>query len=420
MDERQVFRDLLGLTRPWYVSRVVIDAEKHRVDVWIEHEGGVVFACPDCGDLCPVYDHAPERVLRHLNAFEHETFLHVRIPRVRCGEHGVSLTISDFGENNSAMTYALESHVINVARECSIEGVSRLCGVSWASGWGVVERAVCRGRGRKPYRLPPRIGVDEKSIARGHKYESLVYDLDAGTVEYVCDNRRQESLESYYQMFTNEELASVKVVAMDMWDPFIAATRAYVPQAHGKIVFDRYHVMRFAVEAVDKVRKQEYAVLRQQGDERLKGTKYLWLWSPENMPEYRKEEFEKLRDKDLKVCRAWAIKENLRHLWDYRYEKCMRGYFDKWYWWASHSRLAPMRTAAATLKRHIDNIVTYAKHRITNALGESLNAKIEKAKRMACGFRNREHYKTSIYFHCGGLDLYPRPASPQALRWATA
>jgi transposase len=420
MDEKQVFKSLLGLTRPWFVSEVEIAAEKQRVDVWIEHEKGILFACPVCGNHCSVYDHAPERVLRHLNAFEHETFLHFRLPRVSCKEHGVSLILSDFGENNSGMTYSFESHLIDMAQECSIEGVGRLFNVSWTSGWNVVERAVARGRNRKPFRLPERIGVDEKSIAKGQKYESLVYDLDGGTVEYVCDDRKQESLESYYKMFTPEELATVRVITMDMWDPFIAATRAHVPHAEKKIVFDRFHAMRYAVNAVDEVRKQEHSTLRKSGDDTLKGTKYLWLWSEENLPEYRQEEFEELRNKDLKVCRAWAIKESLRHLWDYRYEKCMRDYFDKWYWWARHSRLEPIKRAAATLKNHIDNIVTYAKHRITNALGESVNAKIEKAKRMACGFRNREHYKTAIYFHCGGLDLHPRPPQNAALRWANA
>jgi len=420
MDEKQVFRSLLGLPRPWVVSRVEMNPEEHRVDVWIEHERNILFACPECGVHCPVYDHAPERVLRHLNAFEHETFLHVRIPRVTCKEHGVKKTISDFGENNSDMTYALESRLIDIAQECNIEGTGRLYNVSWTSGWNVVERAVQRGRQRKPFALPQRMGVDEKSIAKGQKYETVVYDLDNGTVEYVVDERKQESLESYYRLFTPEQLGGVKVVTMDMWDPFIAATRAYVPDADRKIVFDRYHVMRYVVDAVDKVRKQEHAMLRKGGDETLKGTKYLWLWSQENMPEYRKGEFENLKSKDLKVCRAWAIKENLRHMWDYRYEKCMRDYFDKWYYWATHSRLAPVKKAAATVKNHIDNIVTYAKHRITNALGESVNAKIEKAKRMACGFRNREHYKTAIYFHCGGLDLYPRPKTQASLRWAYA
>jgi len=315
------------------------------------------------------------------------------------------------------MTYAFESFVIQVAQECSIEATARLCGLTWDRSWNALERAVNRGRARKPHRVPVRIGVDEKSIARGHRYESLVYDLDCGTVEYVCDDRGQQSLESYYQQFTREELAKVEAVAMDMWDPYIAATKAHVPEADKKIVFDRFHVMRHVVEAVDKVRKSEHKQLSELGEQVLKGTKYLWLWSQENIPQWRQEEFDALRSKDLRVCRAWAIKENLRHLWDYRYEAPMRKYFKRWYFWATHSRLEPIKKAAKTLKSHVNNIVTYARHQITNALGESINAKIEKVKRLACGFRNRSHYRTAIYFHCGGLDLFPRPPAIPSLNF---
>jgi transposase len=106
-------------------------------------------------------------------------------------------------------------------------------------------------------------------------------------------------------------------------------------------------------------------------------------------------------------------------LWDYRYEAHMRNYFKRWYFWATHSRLAPIKKAAKTLKAHVDNIVTYARHRITNALGEAINAKIEKIKRMACGFRNRAHYRTAIYFHCGGLNLFPSPPTLPALSFKT-
>jgi transposase len=120
----------------------------------------------------------------------------------------------------------------------------------------------------------------------------------------------------------------------------------------------------------------------------------------------RIQEFEDLQSQDLKVSRAWAIKENLRNLWSYKSVAWMRKYFEKWYYWATHSRLTPIKKAAKTLNNHIDNIVTYAKHKITNALGEGINAKIEKVKRLACGYRNQEHYRHAIYFHCGGLELY--------------
>jgi len=408
MKETAFFAQVLGITRPWFISEVVLDKEAQRVDIYVEHSSGFTFPCPECQKLCSVYDHMKEREFRHLNMFQVATFIHVRLPRIKCPEHGVKQIVSGLGEDSSSMTYEFESFVIDLQRECSIESVCRLLDMNWHTCWEVMERSVERGQARKPHRIPERIGVDEKSFSRGHRYETLVYDLDSATVEYVADKRDQGSLESYYRQFSLEERQRVQSVAMDMWDPYIAATRAYIPEAEKKITFDRYHVMRLVVDAVDKVRKQEHRVLMEQGNSVLKGTKYLWLWNEENIPEYRREEFESLRSMDLKVCRARAIKDNLRHLWEYRREGWMRRYFSRWYFWATHSRLTPIIKAAKSLKRHVDNIVTYARHRITNALGESLNSKIEKVKRLACGYRNRAHYKTAIYFHCGGLDLYPR------------
>jgi transposase len=420
MDDKAFFTKILGIHLPWFVKEVVVNDKEQRVDIYIDHEREIQVRCPECDRFYAMYDHGPERVYRHLDTCQMSTFIHVRPPRVNCPTHGVKQIDSDFGENGSEMTYAFESYVIRLAQECSIEAVKRLCGLSWERGWNALERAVARGRSRKVHRIPARIGVDEKSFAKGHRYESLVYDLDGGTVEYVCDDRGQASLESYYRQFRKEELAGVEAVAMDMWDPYIAATKAYVPDAKKKIVFDRFHVMGQVLKAVDKVRKVEHKQLSQQGEEVLKGTKYLWLWSEENIPSWRREEFDSLRAKDLRICRAWGIKENLRHLWDYRYEAPMRKYFKRWYFWATHSRLTPIKKAAKTLKVHLDNIVTYARHRITNALGESINAKIEKVKRLACGFRNRSHYRTAIYFHCGGLDLFPKPPVTQTLRFRPA
>jgi transposase len=320
----------------------------------------------------------------------------------------VKQIVSGLGEEHSGMTYEFESLVIDLEKECSIESVCRLLDIGWHTCWEVLEDAVKRGQARKAHKIPKRIGVDEKSFAKGQRYETLVYDIDAGTVEYVGDDRGQSSLEQYYKQFSLEERKEVEAVAMDMWDPYIAATKACIPEAVKKITFDRYHVTRLVVKAVDTVRKQEHRALTDEGNDILKGTKYLWLWNEENIPPYCWTQFEHLRSLDLKVCRARAIKDNLRHLWNYHKEGWMRRYFSRWYFWATHSRLPPMVKAAKSLKSHIDNIVTYARHRITNALGESLNSKIEKVKRLACGYRNRAHYRTAIYFHCGGLDLYPR------------
>jgi len=301
----------------------------------------------------------------------------------------------------------MECRCIDVLKECDVEGASRLTGFGWDVLWEVQERAVARGQSRKRRYLPEYLGVDEKSFAKRHQYETLVVDLRRKTVEYVGDDRKETSLREYFSGFTLKARARVKAVAMDMWDPYIAAVREEIAGGEDKIVFDKFHVVGQVSEAVDAVRRQENKVLVKEGDDTLKGTRYLWLSSPERIPEWRRAEFEALQMKDLKVGRAWAIKENLRQLWTCGSEEEAESFFKHWYGWARRSRLAPVVKAAGTLKHYLGGVLRSVSHRVTNACIEGINSKIETIKKMACGFRNRDHYKTAIYFHCGGLDLYP-------------
>jgi transposase len=182
-----------------------------------------------------------------------------------------------------------------------------------------------------------------------------------------------------------------------------------LPDGDAKIVFDRFHIMRDMTKAVDTVRKQEHrAFLRDGNDSPLTGTKYLWLFSDERRPERHADDFAMLQALNLKVGRAWAIKEALRTLWPYRQPAAVKRFFRRWYGWAVRSRLEPVKDVAATLKRHLAGVLRFVKHPITNGVAEGLNSKIMSIKRKAGGFRNPANFTTAIYFHCGGLDLYPR------------
>jgi transposase len=158
---------------------------------------------------------------------------------------------------------------------------------------------------------------------------------------------------------------------------------------------------------VDKVRKKEHGIFLKAGEETLTGTKYLWVKNPKNFTEEEEAEFGMLRNKGLKVGRAWTIKEYFTHFWKYRYPKSARAFFKKWYFWATHSRLLPMIKVARMLKRHLDHMVTYCRFRITNAVAEGLNSKIQVIKSAARGFRNFENYRIAILFYCGKLDMLP-------------
>ena len=408
MKDTELYAALLGVRPPWRIREVRLDLEADRVDVWMEEAAEAKWSCPACGRTVPVYDHTEEQQWRHLDTCHCQTYVHARLPRVQCPEHGVRQVAASWASPGSHFTLRMETRLIDTLKECDVTGVTRLTGTSWDEAWRIVEKAVARGLVRKPRRIPPYLCVDEKSFAKRHRYETVICDAEQGTVEYVIEDRRQESLEQYYRQFTAEELAQVKAVAMDMWDPYVAATHVYVPGAEEKIVFDKFHVLRTVNDAVDKVRRQEHKALLVRGDERLKGTRHLWLANQENVPEWRRAEFEAVRGTNLKTGRAWAIKESLRKFWTYRYAQRAADYFRRWYFWATHSRLTAVVNAAKTLHAHLRNILTYFRHRLTNATAEGLNSKIQMVKEMACGFRNREHYKTAIYFHCSGLDLYPR------------
>jgi len=412
MEDTRLYAMLLGIDFPWRISRVHVDMASERIDVWVEEAAGAQFSCAVCQQDAPVYDHASEQVWRHLDTCQCRTYIHAGLPRTNCPKDGVKQVRAPWAEPRSQFTRMFEMRLIDTLKECDVTGVTRLSGTSWDETWGVMMKAVARGLSRKERRVPVRIGIDEKSVGKGHDYESLVCDLDRGTVEYVVDDRKQESLESYFRQFTEEELSQVEAIAMDMWEPYIQATQACVPEAAKKIVFDRFHATRQVTSAVDKVRRGEHKALAKRGDQRLKGTKYLWLRNEENVPEWRREEFVAIKNANLKTSRAWAIKEALRDFWSYSYTRCAEKYFNSWYFWATHSRMSPIIMAAKTLKRHLANLLTYFKHRITNATSEGINSKIQMVKLMACGYRNREHYRAAIYFHCGGLDLYPRPETP--------
>ena len=192
---------------------------------------------------------------------------------------------------------------------------------------------------------------------------------------------------------------------MDMWVAYMKVSQENAPGA--AIVHDKYHISAHLNEAVDKVRRQEHRELMAEGDETLKGSRQLWLYNPMNLNPEQKEKFADLKGKDLKVARAWAAKELFTRIWTYRSDWSARQYFKEWYGWVSRSRLKPLIKVGRMIKDHLDNILTYLKHPITNAVTEGLNSKIQSLKSAARGFRNFQNYRIRILFFCGKLALYP-------------
>ncbi len=409
MQDHQLYQRILGIEGPWQVERVDLQLKEGEVHVYLTHQDNREWACAECGVLCPLYDHQPERQWRHLDTCQYRTILHAEPPRSQCPEHGVRVVKLSWAEASSRFTALFEGLAIAWLKHASQKAVGEQLRLSWDEIHGIMERAVERGLARRQAEEIPYLGVDEKAFRKGHKYLTLVNDLTRSRVLYVAEDREQSSLDGFWPTITAEQQASIEAVALDMWDPYVASVRGHLPKAEEKMVFDKFHIAKHLGEAVDRVRRREHKVLKAEGDERLKGTKYDWLRNPASMEGEQKREFAELRKSELKTARAWALKETAMDLYDYVYEKPARRHFHWWYNWAVRSRLQPMKEVAAMLKRRFENIITYLRHRITNAASESLNAKIQWIKYTARGFRNKQNFINAIYFHCGSLDLAPSP-----------
>jgi transposase len=406
MRDKDLYQQILGIRVPWRVAEVELDLKAEAVTVHVELEPGSKLACPECGQPCPGYDRR-ERRWRHLDTCQFQTILAAQLPRVQCPEHGVRQIGVPWAEPGSGFTALFEALVIDWLREASIQAVARRMGLSWNAIDTIMRHAVERGLERRQTESPQRLGVDETSFRKRHDYVTVVSDQHTGRVLHVADERTTASLKSYYNTLNAEQKEAIESIAMDMWPAYIGATVAAVPGAKRKIAFDKFHVAKHLGEAVDKVRRAEHRELMGQGDEALKGSKYLWLWNPENMSMEKWRGFQALRESALKTARAWAIKETAMGLWDY----VSRGWAERgwgaWLEWARRSRLEPMAKAARMIGEHLWGIVNAVLLKADNGAGESINSRIQMVKMRARGFRNRERFRRAIYFYLGGLKLYP-------------
>lgn len=406
MRDKDLYAQILGIASPWFVRDVELALQAGEVTVRLGYDPGTPLTCPVCGEVVPGYDTRPRR-WRHLDTCQYRTVIEVEIPRVECSVHGVHQIQVPWAEPGSRFTALFEALAIDWLKETSLSGGCRLLNLSWDEAAGIQERAVRRGLARRELAAPTRLGVDETSFQKRHEYVTLVSNA-AGEVIHVADDRGRESLESFYRTLSPDALAGIDSVCMDMWPPYISATRAHVPNAAAKIAFDKFHVAKHLGDAVNDVRRREHRELQEIGCDDLKGSRGLWLGNPEKLGAHAWAELKALRRKSLKTAEAWAIKELAMTLWTYTQRGWARRAWRQCIAWAKSTGLGPVVRVAAMLEAHLEGIVNAVVLRATNARAEGINSRVQWIKKKACGYRNRERFRMAIYFHLGGLDLYPQ------------
>ncbi len=391
-----LFSRALGLDYPWQVTKIKFSEADQEINIHLDFPRGSRFQCPDCGNDAPAYDTKAKR-WRHMNFFQHKAYLHCSVPRANCPDCGIKSVKLPWARPGSGFTLLFEAFIMALAREMPINAVARMINEQDTRIWRVIQHYIADARKKENYYDVDQIGINETSRKRGHNYVTLFVDLDQSKVLFVTEGKGSETVGQFSNNFYDHggDTYDVREVCCDMSPAFIAGVEQCLPNAN--ITFDRFHVMKIIGNAVDKVRRDEQRQCKE-----LKRSRYIWLKNPENLTVKQSAQLKQMTQHNLKTARAYQIRLNLRDFWDQSPEVA-EDYLKCWYFWATHSRLEPIKQAAYAIKRHWDGIVNFSKSKITNGILEGINSVVQAARNKARGYRSVEYFITMIYLIAGKL-----------------
>lgn len=411
MRDTKLYEQLLGLERPWHVKDVDLRLEVGEVVVGVEAEKQL-WGCPECGRKMRIHDYATRR-WRHLDSCQFKTIVEARVPRVKCEEHGTVTVQVPWAEKHSRFTLLFERLALDVLRDCSAEAARRYLRVSWDEVDHIKQKAVDRGLRRKGTVQAAAICLDEKSVGRGHDYLTVVVKVtETGPiVDYIGDGREEAALDGFWSHHDEEALNHIHCASMDMWKAYINSVEKNLPAGKAAITHDPFHIIQNMNKAVDQVRRKEIGLMSAEEAKELKGTRFMWLYGFENLPEKWNERLQALKDSQMQTARAWRLKEQLRAMYQCENHAQAEVFFNDWYRDAMRSKLEPVKAVARMLRDHLPQVLNYFIFRVTNAYSEGMNSFIQALIKRANGYRNRHRLKRDLFFHLGGLDLYPQTAT---------
>ncbi len=398
-NHENLFSAALMIQEPLYVSKVDFNKEEGELNIHIDFRKGSKFKCAICGtDDLPVHD-TNEKTWRHLNFFQYKTYIHYRNPRTQCPDHGVHLALAPWGAPGTGFTLLFEALVMQLAMSMPISNIANLVGEHDTRIWRIVRKHVNQAHLVEDYSNLTKVGIDETSSKRGHKYVTVFVDMDASKVVYVTEGKDSETLADFKDELPdhNCDPHQINTISADMSPAFKKGVRENFPWAD--VTFDKFHVIKLMNEAVDKVRKAEQKIVPA-----LKSTRYLWLYNPENLNEEKTKKLETLKKTNIKTAKAYQLKLTLQDIYANAVDRAdAMMLLEKWYKWAVRCRLEPIKDFAKTIKNNWDGILNYFDSRITNAVLEGINSIIQAARSRAKGYRNTQNFITMIYLLAGKM-----------------
>lgn len=368
--------------------------------------------CSGCGKARRLYDRRDERRFDFVPLWNIPVYFEYRMRRVDCPDCGVRVEQIPWAEGKSHTTKALQLFLAQWARKLSWKEVARSFGSSWDTVYRSVKMVVAYGLAHRNLGGIEAIGVDEIQYGKGHKYLTVVYQLDAGMrrLLFVGRERTKKTLLRIFHEFGKEHCAALKFVCSDMWKPYLKVIAKKAPQALN--ILDRFHIVSHLTKAVNQVRVDEVKKLKDEGyDEKvLRNTKYCFLKNPENLTSKQQTKLDDVLGYDLKSVRAYLLKESFQLFWDYDSPYWAEWYLEQWCTRAMRSRLEPIKKFVKTVRAHQPLIMNWfkAKKAYSSGIVEGMNRNVNLVTRKAFGFRSYEVLEIALFHTMGGL---PEPES---------
>jgi len=400
MDTNPLFTSALGLTPPWRVERSNFNAEQRLLELYVDFQEGAKFPCPECKSSgCAVHD-TQEKRWRHMDFFQHQSFIIARVPRVTCDRCGVRLVNVPWSRPGSGFTLLTEALIIEMARAMPIRNVAQLLRVSDNRIWRVLEHYIDEAVERTDCSKVKAIGVDETSARKNHDYISCFFDMDARRLMFATEGREHQVVAAFARFLNahNGDSSAIREVSCDMSPAFTKGVRESLPEA--AVTFDRFHVAKVLGDAVERVRRSEW-----RRDKTVKGGRYALLKNSENLNDRQREQLMEIIARNSALAEAYRMKETFRDFYRQPDLASARGFLKGWITVAKQSSLKPLIKAAKTINNRSKGILRWYTSRLTNAVMEGLNSLLQAAKRKARGYRLHRTFIRIAYLIAGKLDF---------------
>src|ERR1700730_11739496 len=367
-----------------------IDEPGKKLKLWVRRKkAGLKLICFGCGQHVPAsrIQEISEREVRDLPCFEYSTTVVVETYRIKCPRCGFRAEKVASLPSKAPFSKRFEEAVGQACESASARQVARRFGMAESTVRAIDLRCLERWEAKRRKPTMRQMGADELYRGKKDKFLTVVCNLETGEPLWFGTTRKKETLDEFFRsQLRKPQRKRIEAACVDMWEPFRLSTEQWAPQC--KIVYDKFHILQHANDAIDAVRKAEFFRQGKQKRGLIKGKKWLLMSRWKNLTVSQRGELNRLFQLNRRVFKAYILKESLEKLWDYRYEGAMVNYLNRWMDQLKWQRLAPFEKLAATLLKHMDGIANYCETKVRFGVVEAVNGNIRMLINRGRGYKN--------------------------------